>query len=68
MGKGKVKVWYDEETDILYISLKKGVAVDSEETEEGVRMEYGPDGEILGVEVADISRLLSRAIAKHINE
>jgi len=35
MGKGKVKIWYDEESDILYISFGRGVAVDSEEVDEG---------------------------------
>ena len=33
MGKN-VKVWFDEETDILYVSLGEGISVDSEEVAE----------------------------------
>ena len=64
----KVRVWHDEETDILYISLKEGPAVDSEEAEEGVRVEYGPHGEVVGVEIEGISRLLASSIIKVIEK
>jgi uncharacterized protein YuzE len=39
MDKG-VRISFDEESDILYLSLKEGVAVDSEEIIEDVRVEY----------------------------
>jgi|GEM_PF-5935424 len=26
MGKNKMKIWFDEDVDILYVSLRKGVA------------------------------------------
>ncbi|MGR3178930.1 MAG: DUF2283 domain-containing protein [Candidatus Anammoxibacter sp.] len=68
MGKSKVKVWCDEEADILYMSFKEGPSVDSEETEEGVRVEYGSDGEIVGVEVSDVSRLLAQPLIRKIEE
>ena len=38
MGEN-VKVWFDEETDILYLSLREGISVDSEEVAEDVRVE-----------------------------
>lgn len=66
MGKSKIKVWCDEETDILYISLKDGQAVDSEETEEGVRVEYGVTGETLGIEVTGVSRFLAKTLMRKI--
>lgn len=68
MGKGKVKRWYDEEADILYISFKTGAAIDSEEVEEGVRVEYGPGGEIVCVEISGVSRLLAQPLVKRIAE
>ena len=68
MDKSKIKAWYDEEVDILYISLKEGVAVDSEETEEGIRVEYGINKEIVGIEITKASILLARAISKRIEE
>ena len=68
MDKSKIKAWYDEEVDILYISLKEGVAVDSEETEEGIRVEYGIKKEIVGIEITKVSILLAQAISKRIEE
>jgi uncharacterized protein YuzE len=68
MGKGKVKRWYDEEADILYISFKAGAAIDSKEVEEGMRVEYGPGGEIVGVEIPGVSRLLAQPLVKRIAE
>jgi len=35
MGKNKVKVWFDEEENILHISLRKGEAINSEEKRRG---------------------------------
>lgn len=68
MGKSKIKVWCDEEADILYISLKEGQTVDSEETEEGVRVEYGVTGETMGIEVAGVSRFLAKTLIRKIEE
>ena len=49
MGKGKIKIWFDGEVDILYVSLKEDVSVDSEELEEGVRVEYDERKQVVGV-------------------
>lgn len=68
MDKSKIKAWYDEGVDILYISLKEGVAVDSEETEEGIRVEYGINKEIVGIEITKVSILLAQAISRRIEE
>lgn len=68
MDKSKIKAWYDEEVDILYISLKEGVAADSEETEEGIRVEYGINKEIVGIEITKASILLAQAISKRIEK
>ena len=46
MGKN-VKVWFDEETDILYLSLKEVISVDSEEVAEDVRVEYDKQVKLL---------------------
>ena len=64
MDKGKVKMWYDEEVDILYISLKEEEAVDSEEIEDDIRVEYNKDGGIVGIEISNISRYLAKSIAE----
>ena len=64
MGKDKIKMWYDEEVDILYISFKEGESVDSEEVEESIRIEYNKDGEIVGLEISEISKYLAKSIAE----
>ena len=58
MGKN-VKVWFDEETDILYLSLKEEISVDSEEVAEDVRVEYDKQGQIIGVEIHNITKTVS---------
>ena len=68
MGKNKVKVWFDEEVDILYISFGSGFSPHSEEVENNVRLEYGKDGKVIGIEIADITRRLAKPIAKHLAE
>ena len=67
MGKG-VKVWFDEGTDILYVSLKKGISVDSEEVTENVRVEYDEQNQIVGVEIHNITRMLAKPLAKELRE
>jgi len=66
MGKNKIKVWFDEETDILYVSLRKGASVDSEEREEGVRIEYDAQGQIVGLEISEMTRRLAKPLAKRL--
>ncbi len=66
MGKSKIKIWFDEREDILYISLKKGEAVDSEEREEDVRVEYDNKGRVIGIEVSNVAKRLINPLAKKI--
>lgn len=68
MDKSKIKMWYDEEVDILYLLLKKGEAVDSEELEENIRVEYNEKGEIIGLEIRNISKYLAKSIAEKLKE
>ena len=68
MGKN-VKVWFDEETDILYVSLREGISVDSEEVaEEDVRVEYDKQGQIIGVEIHNITKMLAKPLARQLRE
>ena len=64
MGKNKVKLWFDEEVDILYVSFGKGPAVDSEEKEEGMRLEYDREGRVIGVEIFGITERLAKPLAR----
>ena len=66
MGKGKIKLWFDEEEDILYISLRKGEAVDSEEKEKDVRIEYDDKGKVIGIEISNVAKKLIKPLAEKI--
>lgn len=68
MAKDKIKVWFDEDEDILYVSFKEGVAVDSEEVEEDIRVEYGKEGEVIGVEVHNITKMVAKSLAPKLKE
>ena len=67
MGEN-VKVWFDEETDILYLSLREGISVDSEEVAEDVRVEYDKQGQIIGVEIYNITKMLAKPLARQLRE
>jgi len=68
MDKNKIKVWFDEKTDILYISFKKGPAVDSEEINDNVRVEYGKKGEVIGIEIHNITQIVAKSLATHLKK
>jgi len=67
MGEN-VKVWFDEETDILYLSLREGISVDSEEVAEDVRVEYDKQDQIIGVEIYNITKMLAKPLARQLRE
>jgi uncharacterized protein YuzE len=67
MDKG-VRISFDEESDILYLSLKEGVAVDSEEIIEDVRVEYDAEGQVIGIEIFNITKMLATALGKRLKE
>ncbi|RKZ21723.1 DUF2283 domain-containing protein [bacterium] len=68
MDKDKIKVWYDEETDILYVSFRKGSGVDSEEIRENIRVEYGKKGEVMGVEIHHLTKMVAKSLMREIKE
>jgi uncharacterized protein YuzE len=55
--RGAMKDFYDEETDIYYISFKEGKAYDSEEILEDVILEYDENYNIIGIQINNYSKL-----------
>jgi uncharacterized protein YuzE len=51
-----MKAQYDPRADALYITLSKGAVIDSDEVCDGVVLDYGADGRVLGIEVLNLSR------------
>ena len=46
-----MKVRYDPEADILYFLIKEGEVEDTIEVDDDIFIEYGPNKEIMGIEV-----------------
>lgn len=66
MAKNKVKVWFDEDVDILYISFGSGFSPHSEEAGDNVRLEYDGNGKVIGIEISDITSKLAGPVARHL--
>jgi uncharacterized protein YuzE len=51
-----------------YISIKDGPAFDSEEVAENIIVEYDEQGELVGIEIFNITQIIANAIKKKIRE
>lgn len=58
MKKTKQKVYYDRKTDVLWFMIKSGPEEDHREVAPGVSIELGKNGELLGIEILDASKVL----------
>ncbi len=61
-----MKVHYDPDVDILYLIIRGGPIVDSKEVDEDVRVEFGRNGSIVGIEVSNARRNLARPLSEQI--
>ena len=54
-----MRLRYDEQVDVLYIRLKEAPYHESDEIKEGFILDYDKDGNIIGIEILDVSEYLS---------
>ena len=52
-----MKIEYDQQADAMYIRLRAGTVVESEEIRPGVVFDYDVEGKVLGIEMLDVSEL-----------
>jgi uncharacterized protein YuzE len=50
-----MKIRYDKETDILYVSFLNNEVLESDEQKPGIIMDYDKDGNIVGFEILNAS-------------
>lgn len=50
-----MKIEYDQHADAMYIRLRAGTVVKSEEIRPGVVFDYDVEGKLLGIEMLDMS-------------
>ncbi|MBW4436595.1 MAG: DUF2283 domain-containing protein [Pleurocapsa minor GSE-CHR-MK-17-07R] len=51
-----MKIKYDPEVDILYISFSEAIIDESDEDKPGVILDYDAQGNIVGIEILDASK------------
>lgn len=55
-----MKIEYDKEADALYIQLKEVRVFDNIDIEDGVTIDVDEKGHIIGIEILDATKKLSR--------
>ena len=60
-----MKITYDKEVDALYIRFQEGKFVKNSEVSDGIILDIGPKGSILGLEILDAKRRLKSKKASH---
>lgn len=60
--KVKDRVSYDEEVDVLWILSKEGAMEEFVEPIPGVHVELNEDGEVMGIEIMNASKVLEPLI------
>ncbi len=53
-----MRVTYDPKYDVLYLKFSEEKIADTVEVVDGVLIDYGEDGEMIGIEVIETSRLI----------
>jgi len=51
-----MKVKYDKEVDVMYVSLSDEKVFESDEEKRGVILDYSSDGRIIGIEILNASK------------
>lgn len=58
MKKTRQKIYYDKKTDVLWLNIKSGIEEEHREVTPGVSIEIGREGELLGIEILNASKVL----------
>lgn len=58
MRKANQKVYYDKDTDVLWFYIKSGAEEKHQEVAPGISIELSKNGELLGIEVLNASKIL----------
>ncbi len=51
-----MKIKYDKEVDILYISFSEKTIIESDEEKPGIILDYSAEGDIIGIEILNASK------------
>lgn len=62
MKRPNQKVYYDKKTDVLWILVKSGPEEEHKEVAPGISVELDKNGELLGIEILDASKVLGHKL------
>jgi len=68
VDKDKIKVEYDQDSDILYIRIGNRPVVDTDEIAEDLFFEYDKEGNVVGIEIWRANELVIKTIADKIGK
>lgn len=60
----KTEVNYDDENDVLYIVTERGIEEEFIELAPNINVELGSEGQVVGVEIIEASKMLSPMVEK----
>jgi uncharacterized protein YuzE len=55
-----MRIKYDKESDILYITLSSQPIVESDQEKPGIILDYSENGEVVGIEILNASRKMEQ--------
>ena len=58
MKRTNQKIYYDKKTDVLWFNIKTGLEEEYKEVVPGVNLELDKNGELLGIEILNASKVL----------
>lgn len=58
MKKANQKIYYDKKTDVLWFNIRSGLEEEYKEVAPGVNLELDKNGELLGIEILNASKIL----------
>ncbi len=64
---GTVKIEYSKEADAIYVYFKEEFVAKSKEIEDGVVIDFDEKGQLIGIEVLDVSRRFSLSDIVNVN-
>ncbi len=65
--EGVMRITYDSKADAMYIKLKEGPFARNEEIKEGIILDLGPEDELLGIEILEVSLRYSLKEISHLD-
>jgi len=65
--EGRMKIEYSKQADAIYVYFKEDFVASSKEIEDGVVIDFDKEGQLIGIEVLDVSQRFSLSDIVNVN-